>query len=133
MAADSPAVAREALAAAAVSALEDIKARDICVLDVRKLSSLFDTVIVASAESARQTRALARHVQDSVRALGGQVLSVEGEESGEWVLVDLGDVVVHVMQPAVRDYYNIEELWGGRRPLSSRASAPRLSGAEARA
>lgn len=133
MHADSPVAGREALAAAAVSALEDIKARDICVIDVRKLSSLFDTVIVASAESARQTKALARHVQEKVRALGGHVLSVEGEESGEWVLVDLGDVVVHVMQPAVRDYYNLEELWGGRRPLPSRAAGAWHPGAEARA
>jgi ribosome-associated protein len=131
MHADTPAVSSEALAAAAVSALEDIKARDISVLDVRKLTSLFDTVIVASAESARQTKALARHVQDKVRELGGHVIGVEGEDSGEWVLVDLGDVVVHVMQPAVRDYYNLEELWGGRRPLPSRAAGLLRSGAEA--
>ncbi|MFN8998373.1 MAG: ribosome silencing factor [Betaproteobacteria bacterium] len=127
-----PVVTSEALVAAAVSALDDIKARDVCVMDVRKLSSLFDTVIVASADSARQTKALARHVQEKVRALGGHVLGVEGEESGEWVLVDLGDVVVHVLQPAVRDYYNLEELWGGRRPLPSRAAAGRHPGAEAR-
>jgi ribosome-associated protein len=131
MRADTPAVSSEALAAAAVSALEDIKARDISVLDVRKLTSLFDTVIVASAESARQTKALARHVQDKVRELGGHVIGIEGEDSGEWVLVDLGDVVVHVMQPAVRDYYNLEELWGGRRPLPSRASGFLRSGTEA--
>lgn len=128
---DTPAVSSEALAAAAISALEDIKARDISVLDVRKLTSLFDTVIVASADSARQTKALARHVQDKVRELGGHVTGVEGEGSGEWVLVDLGDVVVHVMQPAVRDYYNLEELWGGRRPLPSRVSVLQRSGAAA--
>lgn len=122
MHADTPAVSSESLSAAAVSALEDIKARDISILDVRRLTSLFDTVIVASAESARQTKALARHVQDKVRELGGHVLGVEGEESGEWVLVDLGDVVVHVMQPAVREYYNLDELWGGRRPLPGRAA-----------
>ncbi len=112
----------DSLARAAISALEDIKARDISVLDVRRLTSLFDTVIVASADSARQTKALARHVQDKAKEAGGQVYGVEGEGSGEWVLVDLGDVVVHIMQPAIRDHYNLEELWGGRRPLPSRAA-----------
>lgn len=130
MHAEPAVVSSESLCAAAVSALEDIKARDISILDVRRLTSLFDTVIVASADSARQTKALARHVQDKVHELGGHVLGVEGEESGEWVLVDLGDVVVHVMQPAVRDYYNLEELWGGRRPLPSRAAGALRPGAE---
>lgn len=110
----------EDLTSAAVAALEDVKARDIVVLDVRRMTSLFDVVIVASAESARQTRALAGHVQDRARALGAGVIGVEGDETGEWVLVDLGDVVVHVMQPAVRDYYNLEELWGGQRPSPKR-------------
>ncbi|HEY7758151.1 MAG TPA: ribosome silencing factor [Burkholderiales bacterium] len=100
----------------AVGALEEIKARDIAVLDVRKLTSLFDYLIVASGESARQTKALARNVHDKVKAAGGVVLGVEGEQSGEWVLVDLGAVVVHVMQPAVRDYYRLEQLWGGEVP-----------------
>jgi len=112
----------DALTRAAVSALEDIKAHDITVMDVRALTSLFDTVIVASGESARQTRALARHVQDEARSAGGQVFGLEGERTGEWVLVDLGDVVVHIMQPAIRDYYNLEELWGGTRPLPGRAT-----------
>jgi ribosome-associated protein len=94
-----------------VTALEDIKARDIEVINTTKLTALFDRIVVASAESGRQTRALARNVQDKVKAAGGEVTSVEGEESGEWVLVDLGDVVVHIMQPAVRSYYNLEELW----------------------
>lgn len=105
---------------AAVSALEDIKARDIVVLDVRRMTSLFDSVIIATAESARQTKALARHVQDKAKEMGVHVVGVEGEDSGDWVLVDLGDVVVHIMQPAVRDYYNLEELWGGTRPLPRR-------------
>jgi len=105
---------------AAVAALEDIKARDIVVLDVRRMGSLFDIVIVATAESARQTRALASHVLDRAKDIGAGVVGVEGEQSGEWVLVDLGDVVVHVMQPAVRDYYNLEELWGGQRPTPRR-------------
>lgn len=94
-----------------VDALEDVKAQDIEVINVTKLTSLFDRVIIASGSSNRQTRALAHSVQDKVREAGGSVISVEGEESGEWVLVDLGDIVVHVMQPAVRAYYNLEELW----------------------
>jgi ribosome-associated protein len=95
----------------AVTALEDIKARDITVLDVRKLTSLYDTLIIASADSARQVKALAQHVRDKLKSAGATIVGVEGEEAGEWVLVDAGDVVVHVMQPAVRAYYNLEELW----------------------
>ena len=122
------------LTRAAVAALEDVKARDIVVLDVRRLTSLFDTVIVASADSGRQTRALAHHVMDRAKELGVNVTGVEGAESGDWVLVDLGDIVVHVMQPAVRDYYNLEELWGGQRPSPRRPIAgagTRLAAAEA--
>jgi ribosome-associated protein len=95
----------------AVTALEDIKARDIVVLDVRKLTSLYDTLIIATAESARQVKALAQHVRESMKKAGGTIVGVEGEQSGEWVLVDGGDIVVHIMQPAVRAYYNLEELW----------------------
>jgi ribosome-associated protein len=95
----------------AVTALEDIKARDIEVLDVRKLTSICDSLVIATAESARQTKALASHVRDKLKASGAEIVGVEGEESGEWVLVDCGDIVVHVMQPAVRAYYNLEELW----------------------
>ena len=95
----------------AVTALEDIKARDIKVLDVRKLTSFYDTLIIASAESSRQAKALAHHVRDKLKEAGATIVGVEGEESGEWVLVDVGDIVVHVMQPAVRAYYNLEELW----------------------
>lgn len=94
-----------------VDALEDVKAVDIEVINTTKLTSLFDRVIVASGTSNRQTRALASSVQEKVKAAGGEVIGVEGEESGEWVLVDLGDIVVHLMQPAVRSYYNLEELW----------------------
>ncbi len=94
-----------------VGALEDIKARDIEVINTTKLTSLFDRVVIASGDSNRQTRALARNVQEKVKEAGGDVVSVEGEDTGEWVLVDLGDIVVHVMQPAVRAYYNLEELW----------------------
>ncbi|MBI4938392.1 MAG: ribosome silencing factor [Nitrosomonadales bacterium] len=96
---------------AVVDALEDIKANDITVIDTSKLSSLFERIIIASAQSTRQTRALAEHVVEKLRERDEAVLGIEGEDSGEWVLVDLGDVVVHIMQPAVRAYYNLEELW----------------------
>ena len=106
----------EAIKQATVEALEEIKATDITVLDVRQMTSLFDYMIVASAASTRQTKALANNVQDKLRQIGARVLGVEGEQTGEWVLVDLGGVVVHVMQPAVRDYYSLEQLWGGEVP-----------------
>jgi ribosome-associated protein len=96
---------------AAVDALEDVKARDIAVFDVKKMTAMFDKVIVATGDSNRQCRALASRVQEMVKAAGGRVHGVEGESSGEWVLVDLGDTVVHIMQPAIRQYYNLEELW----------------------
>lgn len=98
----------------AVAALEDIKGRDIEVINTTKLTSLFERIIIASADSTRQVKALARNVREEVEAAGGEVVGVEGEESGEWVLVDLGNIVVHVMQPAVRNYYNLEELWQAR-------------------
>lgn len=94
-----------------VDALEDIKAHDIEVIDTTPLTSLFDSIVIASADSGRQTKALARHLQDRVTEAGGGIVGVEGEETGDWVLVDLGDIVVHIMQPAVRSYYNLEELW----------------------
>lgn len=100
-----------------VDALEDIKAKDIVVMDVSKMSSLWDTLIIASGDSNRQVRALATNVIVKVKAAGVHVLSSEGEQYGEWVLVDLGNIVVHVMQPAVRQYYSLEDLWGGgKRP-----------------
>lgn len=110
-----------------VAALEDIKAQDIEVINTSKLTPLFDRVIVATADSNRQTRALARNVQEKVKEAGGEVLSVEGEETGEWVLVDLGDIVVHVMQPAIRSYYRLEELWTTT-PSSRRRVATGTSG-----
>lgn len=96
-----------------VTALEDIKARDIKVLDVAGITSLFDRMIIASADSTRQTRALANNVQEKIKTSGGTVCGMEGEETGEWVLVDLGDVLVHIMQTNVRTHYNLEELWAG--------------------
>jgi ribosome-associated protein len=108
----------------AVTALEDIKAHDISVLDVRKLTSLYDTLIIASADSARQVKALAQHVRDKLKEAGAPIIGVEGEDTGEWVLIDAGDIVVHVMQPTVRAYYNLEELWApARRAKSARAAA----------
>ena len=106
----------------AVAALEDIKAHDIAVLDVRKLTSLYDTLIIASADSSRQVKALAQHVRDKLKEAGASIIGVEGEETAEWVLVDAGDVVVHVMQPAVRSYYNLEELWAPPRTRAVRAA-----------
>ena len=107
-----------------VAALEDIKARDIEVIDTSAHTPLFDRIVIASAESSRQTRALAQNVQDKVKEAGGEVLSVEGQDTGEWVLVDLGSIVVHVMQPAVRSYYKLEELWNTT-PASRRAATSR--------
>jgi ribosome-associated protein len=97
---------------ATVDALADIKGRDIVVLDVRRMTALFDKVIIVSGDSARQNKALANHVQEKLKALGATVHGVEGTGSGEWILVDLGSVVLHIMQPAIRQYYNLEELWG---------------------
>ena len=107
----------------AVSALEDIKARDIEVINTTKISSLFDRIIIASADSARQTKSLARSVQNKVLEAGGRVLGMEGEETGDWIVVDLGDIVVHIMQPAVRSYYNLEELWAARPAARKKAAA----------
>ncbi|HEY5632145.1 MAG TPA: ribosome silencing factor [Burkholderiaceae bacterium] len=106
-----------------VDALEEVKAQDIRVFNTTDLTGLFDRVVVASGTSNRQTRALASRVCEKAKAHGAQVLSVEGEETGEWVLVDLGDIVVHVMQPAIRSYYNLEELWGSK-PVRVRLGAP---------
>ena len=87
------------------------------VLDVRKLTSLYDTLVVASADSNRQVRALAQHVRDKLKEAGADIVGVEGEQAAEWILVDAGDIVVHVMQPAVRAYYNLEELWAPQAPV----------------
>jgi len=108
----------EKLVQATIAALEDIKGRDIEVLDVRKMTSLFDKIIIVTADSGRQGKALSNSVQEKLKAQGARVYGVEGEQVGEWILVDLGDVVVHIMQPAIRQYYNLEELWASptRRP-----------------
>jgi len=95
-----------------ISALEDIKASDIEILDVTKRNTIFDRMIIASAASTRQAKAIANNVHDKVKESGGVSYGTEGEASGEWVLVDLGDVLVHIMLPVVRTYYDLEGLWG---------------------
>ncbi|KES11390.1 Iojap-like protein [Snodgrassella alvi SCGC AB-598-O02] len=106
----------DTLVAIAVNALEDIKGKDIIVLDTSAKTSLFARMIVASGDSTRQVKALANNVAVELKQAGFEIISTEGLDSGEWVLVDAGDLVVHVMQPAVRDYYDIEALWGGEKP-----------------
>jgi ribosome-associated protein len=99
---------------AVVDALEDVKGHDILVFNVAQLSPFFERVVIASGDSSRQLRALADSVRGKLGALGARVYGVEGEAGGEWVLVDLGDIIVHVMHPAVRSHYNLEEIWGGK-------------------
>jgi ribosome-associated protein len=109
---------------AAFDALEDIKARDIQMFDVKKMTAIFDKVIVATGDSNRQCRALANHVQERVKAAGGKIYGIEGERTGEWVLVDIGAAVIHIMQPAIRQYYNLEELWA---PPPKMAKVPKTA------
>jgi ribosome-associated protein len=121
-----------------VDALEDIKAQDIQVFDTSGISDMFERVVVASGTSNRQTRALAMHVRDKVKAAGEPILSLEGEDTGEWLLVDLGPVVVHIMQPAIRTYYNLEELWGStpvslKKPVKKTAAKKSAAPAKAAA
>ena len=99
---------------AIVDGLEDVKAQNIAVLNTEHLSALFERVIIASGTSNRQTKALASSVRDSVRSRGMAVLATEGEDNGEWIIVDCGAAVVHIMQPGIRDYYHLEEIWGGK-------------------
>lgn len=107
---------------AVIAALEDVKAQNITVIDTSKLSSMFERMVIASANSTRQTKALADNVVVKLKELGENILGREGEESGEWILVDLGEVLVHIMQPAIRDYYNLEELWS-----KAQAARPKLA------
>ena len=117
---------------AVVEALEDVKGRDIVVFNVARQTAYFERVVIASGDSNRQVNALAASVQEKLKALGAPGRGVEGRKNGEWVLVDLGDIVVHVMHPAVRSYYNLEELWGEKevklkeaKPQKKHAKAPR--------
>src|ERR1051325_3366640 len=116
---------------AIVDGLEDVKAQDIQVFNTEHLSPLFERVIVASGTSNRQTKALAASVRDAVRSSGEQVLRTEGEDNGEWIIVDCGAAVAHIMQPAIRDYYRLEEIWGGKpvkvKLASEKTSLPKAS------
>jgi ribosome-associated protein len=97
---------------AIVDGLEDVKAQDIVVFNTEHLSPLFERVVIATGSSNRQTKALAASVRDAVRAAGFQVMRTEGQDNGEWIIVDLAAAVVHIMQPAIRQYYQLEEIWG---------------------
>jgi ribosome-associated protein len=116
----------ETMKKSVVDALEEIKATDITVLDVSKLTAITSYMIIASASSTRQAKSLAHNVQEKLKELGVAITGVEGEREGEWVLVDLGDIVVHIMLQGARDYYNLEQLWGaaeGRRQAAKTAAA----------
>jgi ribosome-associated protein len=102
----------EAMKLAVIDAIEDIKGFDISVMDVRKLTSMTNYMIVASANSSRQAKAVADNVREKLKEKGFAIRGTEGEKEGEWVLVDLDDIVVHIMVPATRAYYNLEQLWG---------------------
>lgn len=112
---------------AIVNGLEDVKAQDIRVFNTEHLSPLFERVIVASGTSNRQTKALASSVSDAVREAGFPKPRTEGEDNGEWIIVDCGQAVVHVMQPTIRAYYNLEEIWGGKTVRMKPASAPKAA------
>lgn len=101
----------KALLKLAQESLEDLKARDLRVLDVRSLTSVTDYLLIASGTSDRHVKSLANKVIDSIRDAGEAPFGVEGEDAGEWVLIDLQDVIVHVMQPRVREFYKLEDLW----------------------
>ena len=123
------------LQALVIDALEDIKAQEIRLYDTTHLTSMFDRIAIASGTSNRQTKALAASVRDKVKAAGGHIVGIEGEGTGEWVLVDLGDMIVHIMQPAIRAYYRLEEIWGDKevkfgaaKRLSSGASPSLVKG-----
>jgi ribosome-associated protein len=99
---------------AVVDALEDIKGHDIVVYNTAAMPSMFERVVIASGDSTRQVKALADNVRDKLEALGAHVYGIEGQSASEWILVDFGDLVVHIMHPTVRSFYNLEELWGGK-------------------
>jgi ribosome-associated protein len=114
---------------AIIDGLEDVKAQDIKVFNTSHLTELFDRVVVASGTSNRQTKALANSVREKVKEAGGDIVSTEGEETGEWVLVDCGDAIVHILQPALRQYYNLEEIWGDKPVRIKLATTSGFSGA----
>ena len=111
-----------------VDALEDVKGYDIEVYNTARMPTMFERVVLATGDSNRQVKALADRVQERVKQDGGRVYGVEGEKTGEWVLVDLGDVVVHIMHPTVREFYNLEEVWGGKPvKMTQKAAAPKAA------
>jgi ribosome-associated protein len=114
-----------------VDGLEDVKAQNIQVFNTEHLSPLFERVIVASGTSNRQTRSLAASVRDAVKSAGAPSPRTEGEDNGEWIIVDCGQAVVHVMQPAIREYYHLEELWGDKPVRMKLGGAPRRAAAAA--
>jgi len=107
---------------AIVDGLEDVKAQDIVVFNTEALSPLFERVIIASGSSNRQTKALASSVRETVKSRGMDVLRMEGEDNGEWIIVDCGAAVAHIMQPSIRDYYHLEEIWGAKPVAMKRAA-----------
>lgn len=109
---------------AVVDALEDIKGRDIVVYDTAALPTMFERVVIASGDSTRQVKALADHVQEKMKAQGARVIGVEGVRASEWILVDFGDLVVHIMHPTVREFYNLEEIWSGK-SVRLKSAAPK--------
>lgn len=121
-----------------VEALEDIKGKDIQVFNTARMPSMFERVVIASGDSNRQVKSLADSVQEKIKENGGKVYGVEGQQAGEWVLVDLGDLVVHIMHPTVREFYNLEEVWGGKpvsmaKPAAAKKPAARKKPARAKA
>jgi len=110
-----------------VDALEDVKGYDVQVFNTAKMPTMFERVIIASGTSSTQVRALADRVREKIKDAGGRVYGVEGEKSGEWVLVDLGDVVVHIMHPTVREFYSLEEVWGEKK-VQLKKPAPAKAG-----
>jgi ribosome-associated protein len=115
---------------AVVEALEDVKGRDIQVFNVARQTAYFERVVIASGDSNRQVNALATSVQEKLKSMGARIIGVEGRRNGEWVLVDLGDIVVHVMHPAVRSFYNLEELWGGKEVKLVKVEKPKKKAAK---
>lgn len=113
-----------------IDALEDVKAQDIKVFNTSHITGMFDRVIIVSGSSNRQTRSIASHVTNKVKEKNIPIIAFEGHDTGEWVLIDIGDIVIHVMQPSIRQYYNLEEIWGDkpvRVKLLPQSTLPALS------
>ncbi len=109
----------EELTKLVIESIEDVKGIDLCVLDVKGKTSVTDVMVIVSGKTSRQVRAIANSVIMDAKKAGNPPLGAEGEEYGDWALIDLGDIIVHIMQPSVRDFYNLEKLWGEDSPASS--------------